>query len=68
MLGGYASTEHLVPPAGAMQNRLSKEEIDLDPRETGLIEEINLHGKQRHPSATGIDTRWVIELRGVDKT
>jgi hypothetical protein len=48
MLGGNASTENLVPPVGAMQNRLSKEEIDLDPRETGLIEEINLYGKQRY--------------------
>lgn len=48
MLGGNASTENLVPPVGAMQNRLSKDEIELDPRETGLIEEINLYGKQRY--------------------
>ena len=48
LLGGNASTENLVPPVGAMQNRLTKEEIELDPRETGLIEEINLYGKQRY--------------------
>jgi hypothetical protein len=50
MLGGNASTENLVPPVGAMQHPklLTKEEIELDPRETGLIEEINLYGKQRY--------------------
>ncbi|PAW67824.1 MAG: hypothetical protein B9S34_04405 [Opitutia bacterium Tous-C1TDCM] len=48
LLGGNASTENLVPPVGAMQNRLTKEQIELDPRETGLIEEVNLYGRQRY--------------------
>jgi hypothetical protein len=48
MLGGNASSEILVPPIGAMQNLLSKEELKLDPRETGLIEEMNLVLKQRY--------------------
>lgn len=48
-LGGNASLENLVPPVGSTNQRLSKEEIKFNPRESGIIEEIALpFGPQRY--------------------
>lgn len=47
-LGGNASLEHLIPPVGAVQNQLSPAEREYDPRETGIIEEVNLYGGQQY--------------------
>lgn len=48
-LGGNASLENIVPPVGSTNQKLSKEEIKYNPRETGIIEEIALpYGPQRY--------------------
>lgn len=47
-LGGNASLENLVPPVGFRQTLLKPEEKRLDPRETGLIEEIAPYGGQTY--------------------
>jgi hypothetical protein len=45
MLGGNASMEHMIPPVGTVKNLIKGYE-NLDPRETGLIEEVATHGGQ----------------------
>jgi hypothetical protein len=45
-LGGNASTEHLIPPVGTVQGKIPPRERKYDPRETGIIEEINPYGTQ----------------------
>jgi hypothetical protein len=47
-LGGNASLENLVPPVGFRQTLLQPEERRLDPRETGLIEEVAPYGGQTY--------------------
>jgi len=47
-LGGNASSENLVPPVGVQQTLLSAEDRKIDPRETGIIEEISTYGNQRY--------------------
>ena len=47
-LGGNASTETLIPPVGVQQNLLSSEDKKIDPRETGIIEEVSTYGNQRY--------------------
>ena len=46
VLGGNASTEILVPPVGVWPHGMHRIE-DLDPRETGLVEEYRTDGNQR---------------------
>jgi len=46
ILGGNASTEILVPPVGVWPHGMHRIE-DLDPRETGLVEEYRTEGNQR---------------------
>ncbi|MBM3334839.1 FAD-dependent oxidoreductase, partial [Candidatus Sumerlaeota bacterium] len=47
VLGGNASVEVLVPPVGARP----EDKLGLDPRETGLVEEIRTAGDQRTAEA-----------------
>ncbi len=45
-LGGNSSHEIMVPPVGSVKTLLSDEEKSVDPRETGLIEEVATYGEQ----------------------
>ncbi|MFW6162981.1 MAG: FAD-dependent oxidoreductase [Planctomycetota bacterium] len=47
VLGGNASTEILVPPVGVWPHGGMHRVEDLDPRETGLVEEYRTPGNQR---------------------
>lgn len=47
-LGGNASSEHLIPPVGVLQNLLPPSDRKYDPRETGIIEEVSSYGNQRY--------------------
>jgi len=47
-LGGNASHEIMVPPVGTRKTLLNEVEKKLDPRETGLIEEIATYGPQKY--------------------
>jgi len=48
LLGGNASTECLVPPVGVWPYG---EQDPLDPKETGVVEEIRTHGRQTDEAA-----------------
>lgn len=47
-LGGNSSHEIMVPPVGTRMTLLNEDEKKLDPRETGLIEEIATYGPQKY--------------------
>lgn len=64
VLGGNASTECLVPPVGV---RPYGEQEPLDPRETGIIEEVRTRGNQTDEEAKVYSDRLVNLCQGESK-
>lgn len=60
-LGGNASMEHMIPPVGTVKNLIKGYE-NLDPRETGLIEEVSTHAGQEYLTGWKSITRRLTNL------